>query len=89
MIRDIHSIFPFSSNIALLVFKLYIFLDQFSIVENLTFAFLTTNITTLPACKFTTLYLGAEHHSIYDILASSSATISVCSNCPAPAAFNL
>jgi len=89
MIRDIHSIFPFSSTIALLVFKLYIFLDQFSIVENLTFAFFPTNISTLPACKFTTLYLGAEHPSIYDMLASSSATINVCSNCPAPAAFNL
>ncbi|MNT81726.1 hypothetical protein D3C72_2213490 [compost metagenome] len=46
---ETHSIVPFSSTIALLVFKLYIFFDQFSIVLYLKVASFFTNNSTHPA----------------------------------------
>src|SRR3712207_7968632 len=57
------SIFPSFSTIHLFVFKLYIFLDQFSIVEYLRVAPSLTNSSTAPACTFTTLYRSEEHTS--------------------------
>ena len=86
---DTHSIVPPSSTIALLVLRLYIFLDQFSIVEYLSLAFFPTNSSTQPACRLATLYLGAEHPSMKCKSAPSSTIISVCSNCPAPGALSL
>ena len=74
---------------AFFVFKFIIFFDQFSIVEYLNVAPSFTYNSTAPACKFNSLYFGAEHPSIKCKYASSSTIINVCSNWPAPAAFNL
>ena len=63
------------------------FFDQFSIVEYRSEARLPTNSSTAPACRFATLYFGAEQPSMKCRLASSSTMMSVCSNCPAPFAF--
>ena len=84
-----HSIFPFCPTIALFVFKFIMFFDQFSIVEYLKYALSFTNNSTQPACKFISLYFGAEHPSIKCNEAPSSTIINVCSNWPAPGAFSL
>ena len=65
------------------------FFDQFSIVEYLKYASSFTYNSTHPACRFTLLYLGAEHPSIKCKLAPSSTIINVCSNCPDSGEFNL
>ena len=86
---ETHSITPSSSTNALFVFKLYIFLDQFSIVEYRNLAPFFTINSTAPAWSTFFLYFGAEHPSIKCKSAPSSTIISVCSNCPASGAFNL
>ena len=58
-----HSMIPSFCTIARFVFKLYVFLLQFSILEYLAFAFFKTNISTQPACKLFFVYCGAEHPS--------------------------
>src|SRR5690606_33697080 len=61
---ETHSIAPFLSTTHLLVFKLYIFFDQFSIVLYLSLASSFTNNSPHPACRLFTLYLGAEQPSM-------------------------
>ena len=86
---ETHSTAPPSSTMARLVLRLYIFLDQFSIVEYLSLAFFLTKSSTHPAWRLATLYFGAEQPSMKWRLAPSSTIISVCSNCPAPLALSL
>ncbi len=67
-----HSMSPSSSTRARLVFRLYMFFDQFSMVEYRRCARLPTKSSTAPACRLATLYLGAEQPSIKCRSASSS-----------------
>src|SRR3989338_4723973 len=84
-----HSIMPFFCTTARLVFRLYVFLLQFSMLEYLTLAPSATCISTQPACNELELYCGAEHPSIYSTCAPLSTIIKVCSNWPPLSAFIL